>query len=229
MILYLHGGGHVAGSAFGYQHLVGAVAAAARSSAVVIDYRLAPEHPFPASLEDALGAYRWLVDSGGPITVVGDSSGASVLMSLLLTLRDQGLPLPAGAALLCPWVDLSGRTQRPPRESPVLFEPEMAKVLAAAYLAGQDDPLADPLTADLTGLPPMLVQTASGDSVLPEAQVLTERARAHGVVTKATVYPVATHNFHIFWTFLPEAAAAVAEVGQFVQEVTASAVRRTAT
>lgn len=229
VILYLHGGGHVAGSAFGYQHLVGAVANAARSAAVVIDYRLAPEHPFPASLEDALGAYRWLLDSGSAVTVVGDSSGGGLVMSLLLTLRDQGIPLPAGAALLCPWVDLSGRAQRPPREAPILFVPEMAKVFASAYLAGQDDPVVNPLTADLTGLPPLLVQAASGDSVLPEAQLLTERAREHGVATRTTIYPVPTHDFHVFWTFLPEAAAAVAEVGRFVQDVTTAATRRTAT
>lgn len=133
-LLYLHGGGHVGGSAFGYRHLAGAVAAAARTPAVLIDYRLAPEHPYPAALQDAISAYLWLVDAAGAraggaragskIIVVGDSSGGGLVMSLLLALRERGAPMPAGAVLLCPWVDLEGRTQRPAQDSPILFSPE---------------------------------------------------------------------------------------------------------
>src|SRR5438034_736905 len=109
-VLFLHGGSYVAGSAFGYQHLAGAIATAATATTLIIDYRLAPEHPYPAGLDDALRAYRWLLHAGtepGTITVVGDSSGAGLAMSLLLALQDQDTPVPAGAALLCPWVDLT--------------------------------------------------------------------------------------------------------------------------
>jgi monoterpene epsilon-lactone hydrolase len=230
VVLYLHGGGHIAGSAFGYRHLAGAVAAATGATTVVVDFRLAPEHPFPADLEDALGAYRWLRDTGsGPITVVGDSAGGGLVMSLLLALRDQDVPQPAGAALLCPWVDLTGRTQRPPREAPILFVPEMARRFAQAYLAGhpEDDPLVNPLHADLTGLPPLLVQAASGDSVLQEAQLLAQQAERCGVPVTTSIYPVPTHAFHYFWSFLPEAAAALKQLGRFVRDVSLSGSART--
>ena len=223
-VLCLHGGGHVAGSAFGYRHLAGAIATAARAPALVIDYRLAPEHPYPASVQDAVNAYLWLRDTGGDqtsIVVAGDSAAGGLVMSLLLALRERGLPQPAGAVLMCPWVDLTGRTQRPPQDSSLVFSPEMAHRLAQAYLAGQpaDDPLLDPLHTPLTGLPPLLIHAASGDAVLQEAQLLAQHANQCGVKAGITVYPVPTHDFHIFWSFLPEARAAIDEIGRFVRTV----------
>jgi acetyl esterase/lipase len=223
-VLYLHGGGHVAGSAFGYRHLAGAIATAARAPALVIDYRLAPEHPYPAAVQDAVNAYLWLRDTGGDegkVVVAGDSSAGGLIMSLLLALRERGLPLPAGAVLMCPWVDLAGRTQRPPQDSPLVFSPDMAHRLAQAYLAGQpaDDPLLDPLHTPLAGLPPLLIHAASGDAVLQEAQLLAQHAIQCGVEARITVYPVPTHDFHIFWSFLPEARDAIDEIGRFVRAV----------
>ncbi|GAA4260991.1 alpha/beta hydrolase fold domain-containing protein [Dactylosporangium darangshiense] len=227
-ILFLHGGGYIAGSAFGYRHLVGAIAAAAGMPAIAIDYRLAPEHPYPCAVEDALNAYRWLLDSGldpGRIAFVCDSSAGGLAMSTLLTLREQGVALPAAAALLCPWVDLAGRTHRPSQDSPITFLPQMAKVLADAYLDGHpiDDPLVDPLRADLTGLPPLLIHAASGDSVFEEAKLLAKRAETFGVPVETSIFPVPTHDFHLFWTFLPEAAAAIDQVGHFLRTTTAGA------
>jgi acetyl esterase/lipase len=223
VVIYLHGGAHVAGSAYGYRHLAGAVALSARAPVILVDHRLAPENPFPAALDDAISTFTWLIDTGtdpGRIAVVGDSSGGGLVMSMLLDLKNKGLAMPAAAALLCPWIDLSTGMLRPPQESPVIFQPEPARRFAAAYLGGTsaDDPLVDPLHADLRGLPPLLVHAASGDSVLPEAQALAERARAAEVDTRMTVFPVATHAFHAFWSFLPEAASALEEVGRFVQE-----------
>ncbi len=221
-MLFLHGGGYVAGSAFGYRHLVGAIAAAAGVPALVIDYRLAPEHPYPSALQDALNAYGWLVDSGvdpARIALVGDSSGGGLAMSTLLALRERGTALPAAAALLCPWVDLTGRTHRPPQDSPIVFVPEMAKVLADAYLDGHpiDDPLVDPLHADLSGLPPLLVHAASGDSVFQEATLLARHAERAGVAVTSSMFAVPTHDFHVFWTFLPEAVTAIGQVGDFLR------------
>ena len=226
-VLYLHGGGHVAGSAFGYRHLAGAIATAARAAVLVIDYRLAPEHPYPASVQDAVNAYLWLRDTSGhagQIIVAGDSSAGGLVMSLLLALRERGLPLPAGAVLMCPWLDLTGRTQRPPQDSPLVFSPDMAHRLAQAYLAGQpaDDPLLDPLHTALAGLPPLLIHAASGDAVLQEAQLLAQHATQCGVDTTITVYPVPTHDFHVFWSFLPEARNAVDEIGRFIGAVTST-------
>lgn len=226
-VLYLHGGGHVAGSAFGYRHLAGAVAAAAQAPALIIDYRLAPEHPHPAALQDAMNAYLWLLDtktSPHKIIVVGDSSGGGLAMTLLLALRDRDMPMPAGAVLLCPWVDLDGKTQQPPRESPILFSPAYARRFAQAYLGGQrgDDPALHPLRTDLAGLPPLLIHAASGDSVLPEAQQLAKHAKECGVKAKITVYPVPTHVFHVFWTFLPEAMHALDDIGQYIRGLTST-------
>jgi epsilon-lactone hydrolase len=223
-VLFLHGGGHVAGSAFGYRHLAAAVALAARAPALVIDYRLAPEHPYPAAAQDAVNAYLWLRDTGGDearIVVAGDSSAGGLVMSLLLALRERDLSQPAGAALLCPWVDLAGRTQRPPQDSPLVFSPEMAHRLAQAYLAGHpvDDPLLSPLQTSLAGLPPLLIQAASGDAVLQEAQLLARHATQCGVDASITVYPVPTHDFHVFWSFLPEARDAIDQIGRFVRAV----------
>jgi len=223
-VLFLHGGGHVAGSAFGYRHLAAAIATAARAPALVIDYRLAPEHPYPAAVQDAVNAYLWLRDTGGDqarIVVAGDSSAGGLVMSVLLALRERGLPMPAGAALLCPWLDLTGRMQRPAQDSPLVFSPETAHRLAQAYLAGHpvDDPLLSPLQTPLTGLPPLLIQAASGDAVLQEAQLLARHATQCGVEASITVYPVPTHDFHIFWSFLPEARDAIDEIGRFVRTV----------
>ena len=219
-VLFLHGGGHMAGSAFGYRHLAGAIATAAQVPVLVIDYRLAPEHPYPAALQDAVNAYLWLRDTGsGQIVVAGDSSAGGLAMSLLLALRERDIPLPAGAVLMCPWVDLTGRTHRPPQDSPLVFSPETAQRLVQAYLAGQpaDDPLLDPLHTDLAGLPPLLIHAASGDAVLQEAQLLARHATQCGVEARITVYPVPTHDFHIFWNFLPEARDAVDQAGRFIR------------
>jgi len=218
-ILYLHGGGYVVGSAYGYRPLVGALVTAAGVGALVPEYRLAPEHPFPAALEDALSAYRWLVEQRGAANIVlaGDSVGGGLACSLLLTLRAQELPLPAGAVLLCPGVDLSIDSM-----ASNAADPEQAASLrrtADAYLAGHpaDDPVVSPLHADLTGFPPLLVQSATGDFVLPESRLLVERAQAHGVDARLELYPADTHVFHVFWSFLPEAADALGQAGGFIR------------
>ena len=221
-ILYLHGGGHVAGSAFGYRPLAGALAEQAGTGVVVPDYRLAPEHPFPASVEDAVRAYRWMLGRGATrIIVAGDSSGCGLALSLLLSLKQQGLPAPGAVILFCPWVDLAMVSRdRIPHELD-----DFRRASVGLYLAGHpaDDPLVSPLTADLTGLPPMLVQAATGDPLLDEARELTDHARDCGVDARFELFPVDTHDFHIFWSFLPEAAQALQQAGRFAREVTLAA------
>lgn len=224
-MLFLHGGGHAMGSAFGYRHLVGALALAADTGALVPEYRLAPEHPFPASLDDVLRTYRWLLDRGIAPVVVGDSAGGGLVVSLLLRLREEGLPLPPGAVLLCPWIDLTCTIQKVlPGEAQPLLTLEWARRCASAYVGEHplDDPLLRPLAADLSGLPPLLVQAATGDAVLEDAHQLVDRMRAHGADARLELYPVATHDFHIFWSFLPEAASALDHAGRFVREVAAA-------
>jgi acetyl esterase/lipase len=229
-VLYLHGGGYVLGSAFGYQAHAGALAAAAQSGVLVVDYRLAPEHPFPAALDDSRSAYRWLLDQGvAPdcVTVAGDSAGGGLVMSLLLSLKRDGEPAPGGAVLLCPWLDLGLRHAElspaaAPVEAPMATEAEIVRC-AEAYLDGHpfDDPIVDPLAADLGGLPSMLVQAATGDARVADAEALAARARAQGVDVRLELYPVEAHAFQLFWSFLPEAADAFAAAGEFIREIAA--------
>jgi epsilon-lactone hydrolase len=220
-VLYLHGGGFVVGSAYGYRPLVGALVSAAGVGALVPDFRLAPEHPFPAAVEDALSAYRWLAEQRGDrgIVLAGDSAGAGLACSLLMTLRAQDLPMPAGAAFLCPGVDPTGNAILSASDGDPPEELEHIHRTIEAYLAGHpvEDPVVNPLVADLTGLPPMLVQTATGDVVLTESRMLVERAAAHGVDVRLETYSADTHVFHVFWSFLPEAADALQQAGGFIR------------
>jgi acetyl esterase/lipase len=225
-MLYLHGGGYVMGSAFGHKPLIGALAVAADATVLAPEYRLAPEHPFPAALEDAERAYQWMLDTGiepGKILIAGDSCGAGLAMSLLLSLRQQGKPLPGGAVLFCPWLDLTGSTLRTlaKKDDAAAFLLVRAIRSVDAYLDGHpvDDPLLNPLRTDLTGLPPMLIQAATGDLQREDAHQLTERARAHGVDARLELYPVDTHAFQVFWSFLPEAMEGLAQAGSFARAV----------
>jgi epsilon-lactone hydrolase len=212
-LLHLHGGGYIVGSAFGYRPLAGALALAADTGVLVPDYRLAPEHPFPAAVDDAVSAYVWMLDRGvaaEQVRISGDSSGGGLVVSVLLTLKQRGLPQPGGAVLMCPWVDLELS----------LRQDDAIRRYAAAYLAGHpaDDPVVSPLGADLTGLPPLLIQAATGDDRLADARALTDRAREHGVDARLELYPVDAHVFQLFWSFLPEAAESLEAAGQFVRD-----------
>jgi acetyl esterase/lipase len=212
-LMHLHGGGYVLGSAFGYRPLAAALALAADAGVLVPDYRLAPEHTFPAAIDDSVDAYRWMIDRGvepEQVTISGDSAGGGLVVSVLLTLKQRGLPQPGGAVLMCPWVDLELK----------LRSDEAIRRSAEAYLGGHpaDDPIASPLGADLTGLAPLLIQAATGDERLPDAQFLADRARAQGVEVELELYSVDAHVFHLFWSFLPEAAEAMKSAGEFAKQ-----------
>jgi epsilon-lactone hydrolase len=224
-VLYVHGGAFVSGSAFGYRTNAGALATAAQTGVLVPDYRLAPEHPFPAPLEDCLRAYRWLLKRCDPerFSLAADSSGASLVLSLLLTLKAEGEPLPGAVVLQCPVVDLAQRHGRALGETATPTAADnQTRLVAAMYLNGHppDDPIVDPLSADLTGLPKMLIQAATGDWCLADAKALAARARAHGVDARLQLFPVDAHAFHLFWSFLPEAADAIEAAGAFIRETT---------
>jgi epsilon-lactone hydrolase len=224
-MLFLHGGGYVMGSAFGYRHLAGALAVAAGTSAVVPEFRLAPEHPFPAALEDAMRAYLWMLDSGtdpGRIILAGDSAGGGLAVAVMLGLKEERIALPGGAILMCPGVDLTfEHIDELPSEPQPALSLEQLRSFVASYLDGHplDDPLVSPLLGDLTGLPPMLIQGGIGDVMVEDAQRLAERARSHGVETHLELYPVTTHDFHVFWSFLPEAADALQQAGAFARGI----------
>jgi epsilon-lactone hydrolase len=221
-ILYLHGGGYIIGSAYGYRSLVGALVTAAGAGAIVPDYRLAPEHPFPAALEDALSAYRWLAEQGRGVVVAGDSAGGGLACSLLLALKAQDLPLPAGAVLMCPAIDPTGESLLAAAAPPDAIE--VNRRALEGYIAGHpvEDPVLNPLEADLSGLPPLLVQVATEDYVLPESRQLVERASEQEVDARLQLFPADTHVFHVFWSFLPAAADALQAAGAFTREMLAS-------
>jgi acetyl esterase/lipase len=228
-VLLLHGGGYVMGSAFGYRHLASALAAAADACVIVPDYRLAPEHPCPAAIEDAVRAYLWMLDSGVPaerIVLAGDSAGGGLVLSVQTTLKRQGLPLPGGTVLLCPAVDLTydEDIELPAEPQPAVSVAQL-RSFAAAYLGdtAPHDEVVNALRADLTGQPPMLIQAGTGDVLGKDAHRLAECAGGFGVDVKFELYPVTTHDFHLFWSFLPEAADALEKAGAFVRRVRAEA------
>ncbi len=220
-VLHLHGGGYVLGSAFGCRPLAGAVAAAADTAVLVPDYRLAPEHPFPAALQDALAAYLWMLERGTApetITLVGDSAGGGLVLAVLLSLREDDLPLPGGAVLFSPGVDVAARTFT---ETAKPSDVELVRRYASMYLAGHpaDDPLVSPLNADLHGLPKILIQNCTADPIAADAKLLAERLREAGVDVHLDLYPGDTHVFQVFWSFLPEASDAVCRAGEFAAAV----------
>ncbi len=232
-ILLLHGGGYVMGSAFGYRHLASALAAAADACVIVPDYRLAPEHPFPAAVEDSLRAYVWMLDTGvrpEEIVIAGDSAGGGLALSLQATLKRQDLPLPGGSMHFCPGVDLSYSEdiELPTEPQPAISIVQL-RSFAAAYLGetSPHDDVVNALRADLTGYPPMLIQAGTGDVLGKDAHRLAEHATRHGVDVQFELYPVTTHDFHLFWSFLPEAADALEQAGAFVRRVRAAAGPRT--
>jgi acetyl esterase/lipase len=187
---------------------------AAGTGALAPEYRLAPEHPFPAALDDAVAAYEWLLQRGADakrIVVAGDSAGGGLALSVMLALKQRDLPLPGGAILFCPFLDLEQN----------LSDNEMGRQTPAAYLAGHpaDDPLVAPLRADLSGLPPLLVQAATGDNWLADSKALADRARRHGLDVRLELYSVDAHVFQFFWAFLPDAGDALEAAGRFVREV----------
>jgi acetyl esterase/lipase len=221
-ILYAHGGGMALGSAYGSRALAAALALAANAAAVVPEYRLAPEHPYPAAVHDIERAYRWLLARGllpQQIVMAGDSTGGMLLISVLPRLKNQRIPLPRCVVLLCPAGDFFASEAVNP-DDPAMAEEH--RRFQAAYLNGHplDDPAANPLHADLTGLPPALIQIAQGDQFARGAHELAERAHRHGVRATVKVYPINSHNFQSFWSFLPEATHALLDAGQFIRACT---------
>ncbi len=222
-VLYLHGGGYVVGSAQGYRGLAGEVSRAAGMPAVVLDYRLAPEHPFPAAVDDAVTAYRALVAGGtdaANIVLAGDSAGGGLALAALLKLRDEGDTLPAAALLISPWADatctassLTGKAA----EDPSLTRHGL-EVCAQRYLGGADatHPLASPAKTDLSGLPPLLVQVGSIEILLDDALAIAASAGAAGTLVRLEVHPGLPHVFHAFQFMLPQAKVALEEAGAFL-------------
>ncbi|MGH7315179.1 MAG: alpha/beta hydrolase [Candidatus Rokuibacteriota bacterium] len=229
VVLYLHGGGYVIGSPRSHRHLAAAIAGAAATDTLLLDYRLAPEHPYPAAVDDATAAYRWLLDQAiAPerIVIAGDSAGGGLTVAALLALREARVPLPAGGVCISPWVDLtcSGRSYRTKAEVDPIVRRAGVEEMAKAYLGTTPPrtPLASPLFADLRGLPPLLIHVGSDEVLLDDAVQLAERAKAAGVDATLEVYDRMIHVWHWFLPMLDEAQAAVEAIGRFIRARTAS-------
>lgn len=222
-ILYFHGGGYLTGSPLTHRRLAAGLARACGAEVAVVDYRLAPEHPFPAAPQDAFTAYRNLLARGVPaasIVVAGDSAGSGLALGCAIQARDAGLPKPAGVVCLSPWSDLtlSGPSARANAATDVLLTATVLSEAARLYLAGEDNraPLASPQFADLTGLPPILVQVTDAEILYDDALALTAAARAAGVAVELEVTPGLWHVWQTFAGQLPEADHAIARITEFI-------------
>lgn len=223
-ILYLHGGGYVVGSITSHRDLAARISRAAGTRVMIIDYRLAPEHPFPAAVDDALVAYRWLIAQQldpRQLVIAGDSAGGGLTIATLVALRDAGDPLPAAAVTLSPWVDLEaiGESMTTRADLDPMLQRDGLLGMATAYLGGADPrtALAAPLYADLTGLPPLLIQVGTAEMLHSDATRLAERAQAAGVDVTLDVWDDMFHVWQMYAAMLPEGQQAIERIGQFVQ------------
>jgi epsilon-lactone hydrolase len=224
VVLYLHGGGYCLGSIDSHRDPVGRLCVAAEARALVIDYRLAPEHPFPAQLDDARAAYSWLLAQGvdpSRLVVAGESAGAGLVLSLLVSLRDAKAPLPAAAIGVSPWVDLemTGASMK----DNARFDYVSRRVLldyARYFMPSRrwDDPLASALHADLRGLPPMLVMAGGAETLLDDARRLAARAKSHGVDVTFEIEEDMIHAWPLFASDFARAQESIVRMGRYVRE-----------
>jgi acetyl esterase/lipase len=224
VLLYIHGGAYNYGSILSHRSLASAAGRAAGCRVLTLDYRRAPEHPFPAAVEDVIGAYRFLLDEGldpKRIAVGGDSAGGGLAMALLIAARDRGLPLPACAWCISPWVDLActGATMLTKAAADPLIQRPYLLEVAAAYLAGSDAraPLASPLYADLRGLPPLLIQVGSAETLLDDSVMLAGVAGAADVRVSLEIWPEMIHAWPLFHSHLAAGRCAIERAGAFIR------------
>ena len=223
VVLYLHGGGYRLGSPRSHRGLAAALAAAAGCQALVPAYRLVPEHCFPAAVDDACAACRWLCRQDGvtAVAIAGDSAGGGLALATMLALRQAGDKLPHAAVLMSPWTDLtaSGPSYADRAAADPLNQRATLLAMARGYLGDADahDPLASPIFADLSGLPPLLIQVGAREIVFSDAAVLAERAAAAGVDAMLREWAGMIHVFQQFPAELPQAAEAVREAGAFLR------------
>lgn len=222
-ILYLHGGGYAIGSIGTHRTLGYNLSQAAGAQVLMADYRLAPEHPYPAALDDAVTAWRWLLKQGGKAeraAIAGDSAGGGLAVATMLKLRDEGASLPACAFLSSPWTDLAGTGAS--IEANAAVDPTVKRRFltwfADLYMNGADPrtPYASPHYASLKGLPPTLIHVGAVEILLDDATRLAERARAAGVEVECEVWPDMLHVWHLFAPMLSEGREAVAKAGAFI-------------
>ncbi|MEH2535365.1 monoterpene epsilon-lactone hydrolase [Bradyrhizobium sp. AZCC 1588] len=223
-ILYFHGGGFRIGSVTSHRELIAQIADGSGCRVLAINYRLSPEHPFPAALEDALAAYRYILDQGlkaENIAFAGDSAGGNLVLAAMLALRGRGEPLPATAVLMSPWTDLAatGASYESRAKADPIHQRAMVLALAKNYLGEEGDPydpLASPLYAELAGLPPLLIQAGDRETVLDDSIMLADTAREAGVDVELEIWDGMIHVFQMF-PEIPQTREAIASIAKFLR------------
>ena len=227
VLLYVHGGGYVMGSVESHRCLLERLAVAVKGRVLALDYRLAPEVPFPAPVDDTLMAYKWLLETGSrpsQIAIAGDSAGGGLTLSALVAIRDAGLELPACGAPISPWTDMEGTGDSMQTRADVdpMVQKSAIIELGQTYLAGSDprDPKASPLYADLNGLPPLLIQVGDCETLLDDTTRIEPRLKNAGVDVTVEVWDEMIHVWHLFAPMLDKGQEAITRIGEFVLEHT---------
>jgi len=223
VVYYLHGGGYWGGSINTHREIASRLARAAKARVLLIDYRLAPENPFPAAVEDAVAGYRWLLSTGispAGVIIAGDSAGGGLTMATLVALKDAGEPLPAAAFCVSPWVDLecTGKSLDSKADADPALNRDNLTYVSRLYLGETDPrtPLASPIYADLAGLPPLLIQVGTAEVLYDDATRLADKAEADGVVVVFDPWEDMVHDWPMFAFLLPEGQQAIDRIGEFV-------------
>jgi acetyl esterase/lipase len=224
VILYLHGGGYIMGSIETHHELAARLSKAAKARVLLIDYRLAPENPFPAAVDDSIASYRWLLAQGCKperIVVAGDSAGGGLAVSTLVALRDVGAPAPAAGVCLSPWVDFEaeGESMNSRAAQDTIVSRDMVVALAKLYVGEEGslrEPLAAPINASLEGLPPLFIQVGDAEVLLDDSTRLADRAEEAGVDVALQIWDEMPHVWHLAAPVLPEGQAAIEKIGEFV-------------
>ncbi len=225
VVLYLHGGSYTSGSCNSHRPMVANIAIASKARVLTLDYRLAPEHPHPAAVEDAVAAYKWLINGRVDpkhLAIAGDSAGGGLAVALLVCLRDNNIPLPAACVCLSPWTDLAftGETWKTKLAADLIIYPYKEYAFAKMYQGGLDPatPLVSPLYADLKGLPPLLVQVGTDEVLLSDSTRLAERAKQAGVNVTIEEWEKMQHVWQFASGFIPEGRRAVQRIGEFIDK-----------
>lgn len=222
-IVYLHGGGYVIGSVNSYRDMCERLSRSAKARVLAVDYRLAPEHPFPAAVEDAVNAYRWVLDQGiepGRVAIAGDSAGGALTLAVMFMAKQHGDPMPACGVPISPWVDLehTGNSMITMEAVEPMCHKAVLAACAQLYLPSGDlrNPLAASIYGDFTGLPPLFITVGGHETLLDDAHCVVEKARAAGVSVDFKVYDRQIHVFQIFANRMKEAEHAIQDIGSFI-------------
>ncbi|TFI52059.1 alpha/beta hydrolase [Mastigocladus laminosus UU774] len=225
VILYLHGGGFIAGSRISHRRLASDFSEATDATVLLIDYRLVPEHPYPAALEDTITAYEWLMNerdfSPSHIAIAGDSAGGNLALTTLLSLRNAGKPLPVAALLISPLTDMerTGQTHKTKADIDLMVLPQILEAGINMYLptANFRDPMVSPIYANLSGLPPMLIHVGNQEVLLDDSLRLARKAALDDVSVELKVWKGMIHSLHLFAPMLTEGREAIVEAGAFLR------------